>query len=182
MTRERRRRAVAEPAPSGDILARMIGAAKLDVATYEEIEADKSATGQAAFVVVATAIAAGVGGTVRGPEGGVLFGILALVAWAIQAWLIMQIGTRLFRGPDTRADWGEVARAVGFAQTPRLLLFLAAIPPLAQLVTFVVGIWMLLTTIAAIRAALDVDLGRAIATAFVSAFAQGILLAFLGVG
>ena len=38
---------------------RMIGAARLDIATYEEVEADTTATGQALLVVVLSSIAAG---------------------------------------------------------------------------------------------------------------------------
>ena len=38
---------------------RMIGAAKLDVAIYEEVEADTTATGQALLVVVLSSVAAG---------------------------------------------------------------------------------------------------------------------------
>jgi hypothetical protein len=40
---------------------RMLGAAKLDVATYEEVEADATATPQAMLVVVVANLAAGVG-------------------------------------------------------------------------------------------------------------------------
>jgi len=40
---------------------RMIGAAKLDVHTYEEVEADTNATGQAFMVVVLSSIAQGIG-------------------------------------------------------------------------------------------------------------------------
>ena len=40
---------------------RMIRAAKLDVNLYEEVEADKSALGQAMAVVVISSIAAGLG-------------------------------------------------------------------------------------------------------------------------
>jgi len=40
---------------------RMIGAAKLDVHIYEEVEADKGAIGQALLVVVLSSIAGGIG-------------------------------------------------------------------------------------------------------------------------
>src|SRR5690242_277620 len=45
---------------SRSIVDRMRGAAALDVATYEEVEADVNATGQAAIVVVLVAIASGI--------------------------------------------------------------------------------------------------------------------------
>ena len=40
---------------------RIIRACKLDISLYEEVEADKSATLQAALVVVLSSLAAGVG-------------------------------------------------------------------------------------------------------------------------
>ena len=40
---------------------RAIGAARLEVSVFEEIEADRTATGQALIVVVASNLAAGIG-------------------------------------------------------------------------------------------------------------------------
>ena len=47
---------------------RMVGAAKLDVRVYEEVEADKTANGQALGVVVLSSVAAGIGGLAAGAE------------------------------------------------------------------------------------------------------------------
>ena len=44
-----------------DLVERMIGAARLDVKIYEEVEADTNATGQAMAVVVISSVAAGLG-------------------------------------------------------------------------------------------------------------------------
>ena len=43
------------------LVSRMIGAARLDVNTYEDVEADESATGQAATAVVIVAVLSAVG-------------------------------------------------------------------------------------------------------------------------
>jgi hypothetical protein len=40
---------------------RMVGAAKLDVRVYEEVEADRTATPQALAIVVLSAVAGGIG-------------------------------------------------------------------------------------------------------------------------
>ena len=48
------------------IFDRMKGAAMLDVATYEEVEHDTEATGQAAVVVVIVAICTAIGAVWRG--------------------------------------------------------------------------------------------------------------------
>jgi len=44
-----------------NFIGRMTGAAKLNVAIYEEVEADTSATGQAMAVVCLSALAMGIG-------------------------------------------------------------------------------------------------------------------------
>ena len=60
-------------------LQRMVWAAKLDVNIYEEVEADKSATGQALAVVVLSSIAGGVGAAAfkGGGVAGVIGGVIA---------------------------------------------------------------------------------------------------------
>src|ERR671918_481446 len=55
--------------PTRSIVDRMKGAALLDVPTYEEVEADTTATGQAAIVVVISAIASAIGALGRGGDG-----------------------------------------------------------------------------------------------------------------
>jgi hypothetical protein len=72
---------------------RMIGAAKLDVSIYEEVEADRTATGQAMAVVILTSVAAGIGGLRLGLGGLVGAVIAALIAWFLWAFLAFLIGT-----------------------------------------------------------------------------------------
>jgi hypothetical protein len=161
------------------MLQRMLGALRLDRATYEDVEHDKKATGQAAFIVVATSAVAGavsyaLTGT-GGGEDGILGAIGALIGWAVYAWLAYQLGTKLFRGPETKADWGEVARTLGFANTARFLYVFALVPGFAALVQLVVGLWVLVATIVALRAALDCTVLRAVLIAIASSVAQAIV-------
>ena len=164
---------------------RVIGAAKLDRSVYEEVEHDPEATRQAAALVVLGSIAMGVSALGSGRPLDLVLGIvLGLVAWAVYAWIAYFIGTRLLAGPDTSASWSEVARTMGFAQAPRLLLVVSFVPVLGEIVATVVFFWFLVTTIVALRAALDFGTGRAIATAILaiipSAIVQSILLAAFG--
>ena len=152
-------------ASSGAIVDRMIRAARLDVDLYEEVEHDQSATGQAALVVVITSVAAGIGGLSAGLLGLIVGIIAALIGWAIYAYATYWIGTRILRGPETSATWGELLRCLGFASSPRVLLVLGFIPVIGLLIGILVLIWTLITTIIAIRQALDFGTGRAIATA-----------------
>ena len=160
------------------IVSRMIRAARLEPSLYEEVEHDRDATRQAAFVVVGTSLAAGIGGgIVGGPVGLVVFPVASLVGWALFAWLTYFIGTRWLAGPETEADWGELARALGFASAPKALMIFGVVPALAGLLGLVVSIWMLVATVIAIRQALDFSTGRAIATAIIGSIAYGILMA-----
>ena len=101
------------------MIMRMLGAARLNVDTYEEVEKDSSATKQALIVVVLVSIAAGVGGLLAGDEVDVLrglgFGIVrGVVSWAVWALVAMFIGTKLLKTEETEANWGQVARCTGF--------------------------------------------------------------------
>jgi hypothetical protein len=134
----------------------MIRAAKLDVNLYEEVEADKGAMGQAMQVVILSSVAAGIGtiGT-TGINGLVLGTIVALVGWFIWAFLTYFIGTRLLPEPQTKADYGELLRTIGFSSSPGVLRVLGIIPLLGNILNFIIGIWMLVAMVIAVRQALD---------------------------
>ena len=138
------------------IIDRMVRAAKLDVNLYEEVEADKGAMGQAMAVVVLSSVAAGIGtlGT-AGIKGLVLGTIVALVGWFIWAFLTYYIGTRLLPEPQTKADYGELLRTIGFSSSPGVLRVLGIIPMLGNILNFICGIWMLVAMVIAVRQALD---------------------------
>ncbi len=104
------------------LVDRMVRAAKLDPNLYEEGVADKSAAMQAAFVMIITAIAVGVGSLLDVGWGGLVAGILGgLAAWSLWAWLSYLIGAKMFPEAQTEADWGQLARTMGFAHSPRIL-------------------------------------------------------------
>lgn len=139
------------------LLRRLLGAAALRAATYEEVEADRSATAQASAIVVLSSVAAGIG--MRGFGGGVpsmaFFGVVALMAWGAWALLTYQIGVRIMPEPQTRADVGELLRTIGFASTPGMLRIFGAVPGLTVPVFAVTAVWMLMATVVAVRQALD---------------------------
>jgi hypothetical protein len=142
---------------------RMIGAAKLDLRIYEEVEADTDATGQAMGVVILSSIAQGIGNISYGPRVLISGTLFALIGWVVWASLTFVIGTRILPEPQTRSDVGELLRTMGFASSPGLLRVLGIIPILGRLVLFLILIWMLITMIIAVRQALDYrSTGRAI--------------------
>ena len=141
---------------------RVVAAASLDVNLYEEVEADTTATGQAAAVVALASIAHGIGASSHGNLVGALVG--SLVGWVIWAGLTYFIGSRIFHGTAT---WGELARTLGFAQSPGLLYVLGVLPLLGGVIVWVIGVWILIAGIIAIRQALDISTGKAVAVALV---------------
>ncbi len=138
------------------LLRRAWGAARLDVATYEEVEADRTANGQAFVVVLLSAVGAGLGSIENGGVGGILWSSLAaLIGWWIWAWLTYWIGTRLLPGKDTEADHGELLRTIGFSSAPGVLRIFAVLPMIGGLVYLIATLWMLVAMVIGVRQALD---------------------------
>jgi hypothetical protein len=135
---------------------RIIGAAKLDVQIYEEVEADKDALFQAMAVVVLSSIAAGIGTISYVGFGGLLTGTLtALIAWFIWAYITYFIGAKFIPEPQTEADPGQLLRTIGFSTSPGLIRIIGIIPGLASAISFIASIWMLIAMVIAVRQALD---------------------------
>jgi hypothetical protein len=138
------------------LLERMIRAAKLEVALYEEVETDKTALGQAMLVVVLHGIAAGIGSYDELGTTGLLLGTLGqLVSWFVWALVTFLVGAKLLPERQTEADLGQLLRTIGFAASPGLLLALGIIPLIGAIISFVVQIWMLVAFVIAVRQALD---------------------------
>jgi hypothetical protein len=157
---------------------RMIRAAKLDVDLYEEVEADRDALGQAMMVVVLSAVAAGIGSLGSGNPMGIVAGtIAALVGWLVWALLTYFIGTRLLPEPQTRADYAEMLRTIGFASSPGVIRILGIIPGLSGLIFLVAGVWMLVAMVIAVRQALDyTSTGRAVGVCLIGWLVQLLIL------
>lgn len=156
------------------MLERMIRAARLDIGVYEELERDTTANGQALTVVVIVSILSGLGFFIASVFGGDFVGaivtlivsvLIAIVGWALFAFITYFVGTRLFGGTAT---WGELLRTIGFAYTP---LVIGIIPCLG----FIGWIWFIITSIVAIRQSLDVTTGKAVLTAIIAAVVYLIL-------
>jgi hypothetical protein len=134
---------------------RVIGAAKLDVHIYEEVEKDRTSIGQAMTVVVVSAVAAGIGSMRAGFGGLVAVSLAALIGWFIWGWLTYLIGTKLLPEADTKADPGELLRTIGFSSAPGVLRIFGFVPLLGGLISFAASVWMLVAMVVAVRQALD---------------------------
>ena len=102
------------------MLSRMLGAARLSVDTFEDVERDSSATIQALIVVIIVALASGIGELLSGEADilrALVFGLIrGIISWAIWALIAMFVGTKILKTEQTEADWGQLARGTGFAK------------------------------------------------------------------
>jgi hypothetical protein len=156
--------------------ARMVGAARFHAGTYEEVEADHTANGQAVAVVIIASLAAAVGVGATDPRD--LLGIFGatILIWLIWVMLTLFIGTRLLPGSATKADFGQVLRTTGFSASIGILRVLGAFHAIREPVFAIVTIWMLITFVIAIRQALDyTSTGRAVGVCLLGWLIYGIL-------
>ena len=159
---------------------RIIRACKLDVSLYEEVEADESATFQAALVVVLSSLAAGVGALSLGASNFLMAPILSLISWYVWAYLIYLIGAKLFPEVNTKADHGQLLRTIGFSSAPGLIRVFGFTPDLMSLTFIGAGIWMLVAMVIAVRQALDYEsTWRAIGVVVIGFLVQAIVLIML---
>ena len=159
---------------------RIIRACKLDVNLYEEVEADKSATFQAALVVILSSLAAGVGALSLGASNFLMAPVLSLLSWYIWAYLIYLIGVKLFPEPTTKSDHGELLRTIGFSSAPGLIRVFGFTPELMSITFIGAGIWMLIAMIIAVRQALDYQsIWRAIGVVVIGFLVQVFVLIIL---
>ena len=143
---------------------RAIAAARLDSGAFEEVEADSSATGQAALVVVISAFAQGVGSIGNGSEGVIGSIVGSLLGWVVWSAVTYFVGVTVFKGTATV---GELLRTLGFAQAPGVLFVTGIVPFFGAIVSIVAAVWILIAGIIAIRQALDISTAKAVVTAFI---------------
>jgi hypothetical protein len=137
---------------------RVIGALRLDAATYEEVEHDPSALGQSAGVVAAAGVAAAIGSAGQG--GGAIGAMLgSLLGWVLSTLFIWVVGVYFMKHTS---DYKELLRTIGFASAPQLLLVVRGVPVLGPIIAIVATLWGLAAFVIAVRQALDVETGRAI--------------------
>ena len=175
----------------GKMPERMLGAALLNPNTYEDVEHDRGATIQAALIVILVSVGAAVGGGLAEDSDilrGVGFGaIRGVVTWAVWAGVAMLVGTTILKTPETHADWGQVARGTGFAQTPGILSVLVFISYAGPAIALAAFIWSVVAMIISLRQTLDYNsTWRAFFVAVISfipaAVINGLIFWALGIG
>jgi len=139
---------------------RVVGALKLDANTFEDIERDPTAMGQAVGIIALAALASNLGQIWRLGFGVMLIGVcsslVGYVIWSVVVWLA---GTKLMPDPATKADFPETFRTIAFAAAPGLIGVVTIIPflgwVLMLILTPVILIWSMAAMVVAVRSVLD---------------------------
>ena len=163
---------------------RMIRASMLDAAVYRDVSADPSATRQALLVVVLSsllgAVGAAIGSTWAGLGGRFAQDVaLALIGWAVWAFITYLVGARLFR---SGARYGDLLRGIGFASSPGVLRLFVFVPVVGGVIYWAVAFWMLIAGVYAVRQSLGVGIGQAIAASVVGWIGLLLVNAFIFAG
>ena len=160
-----------------NFIKRIFRAIKIDPELYEEVEHDKSATLQAAAVVILSSLAAGVGAIHLGVSNFILGPLISLASWNFWAFLIFIVGTKLFPDKQTKSDHGELLRTIGFSSAPGLIRILGITPELMTVTFIGSSFWMLACMVVAVRQALEYkSLWKAFGVVVFCWFIQAILL------
>lgn len=171
------------------MLDRVVRVIKLDTGVYAEVEADQTATSQAATVVaivaVVSAIGGGIGALIRGGDAAVMAAIVTIlvaligsfVGWLVWSAVTYFVGTALFGG---EADMGEMLRVIGFAQAPQVLSFFSFIPCVGALISLAGSLLAIYTGFLAIQEGLDLDTGKTIATVAIGWLVAVVINALIG--
>ena len=137
---------------------RFCGALVLDPATFEDVEADRHAGGQAAAVVLLACAAGGFAalGSSSMTLPSFLSGMAATMgAWVVWAFAITTIGTLMVPEPQTNSRPTELLRTMGFAAAPGIFYAFGAMRAAAPFALVMASIWMIAATVLAVRQALD---------------------------
>ena len=167
-------------------LNRITGAARLEPRTYEDVEADVTANGQAVAVVLLSSGATAIGlmlmrGASADPFLFISYTATALAAWMAWSALVYLIGVHLLPGPETNATVGEVLRTTGFAAAPGMVRVFGVVPVVGPALFILGSIWMLVAMFVAIRQALDYrHVTRALAVCVVGWLLSLLFVAIIG--
>ena len=139
---------------------RVVGALKLDANTFEDIERDPTAMGQAVAIIALAALAGSLGALWRLGFGSMLFSVCAsLVGYLLWSVVVWAVGTKVMPDPATKADFAETFRTIAFAASPGLIGVITIVPLLGSVLYFlltpVIMIWSLIAMVVAVRQVLD---------------------------
>ncbi len=168
------------------MLSRLLGVLTLRARAYREIADDRSATGQAAILVIVVALIAGIGGAVVLGNFGQIFSFLqpsggtvryaittilyTILGWMFTSWVFAYVSRIILKSKTTTL---QMARVFGYIQ---VFAFLEIIPWIGNALAFVLS---LVGAIIGIREASRFDTGKAIITAIAGFVVYLIIVALI---
>jgi Yip1 domain len=129
------------------LLQRMLRAAMLDPAVYDDLRRDRSANNQAFTVVGIVAACTLIGYRTLSPGAIFWTGLGVLGNWLFLSMIVMLVANR-FGG---RAEFDEIVRPLAFAQTPGVLTLFVLVPGWYGPLTVGVWLWQTVALFVAIR-------------------------------
>lgn len=182
---------------------RLTGVVALQRPTYEAIQRDPEATGQAWLIILLLGLANGISWIIVSATGippelaraapelvdalkfesnerrllALIMGIVVgVVFWYISAWLLRVVGTRMAGMIGGQVTTEQMRRLVAWGSVPSLASFLAPIPVFGPLLATLGSLWSFVTGIMAVRTAFDVSIGKAIAIELIAFLVIFVLL------
>jgi hypothetical protein len=142
----------------GALLDLLFGAVRLDTATYRRVAENQSTTRLCLAIVLLSGLAHGAMLAVRlepvigpGLAGGSIIGVaIMLASLALSSCLVWLLGAVVFRYPVT---FGRVLRPLAISSAPALFNLVGTVLS-PRLVMLVVALWLLMSFVVAVRAAL----------------------------
>jgi Yip1-like protein len=167
---------------------RLVGAIRLDGATYRDLSRDPAAVVQAVAVILLSSLASALVFLIDGKSpglsvdvnwgsypvtresdvaaalaGAVLDGGWGIMIWVAQAAIIWFLWNRINRENHGPKRWSAIAAPLGFADAPLIVFALLELVPVVGEALGVVGLlWALVASVVAVREALATGWGRAI--------------------
>ncbi len=142
---------------------------KLDWEVFREIRADEGATREAALIVGVVALLSALGAALGGGAPllafVVRFAIAVVVNWLLWSYVAVFVGTNFF---GSSATFWEMARSLGYANVPMVLIALSGIGCVGWLVIVVAWLAAIALVIFAVRETLEIGMESAIITTAVA--------------
>ena len=164
-------------------LNRIFRSFKIDPEVFNEVQKDKNATISAAFVVILSSSAAGIGATSLGTSNFILAPVFSLISWFVWAYIVYFVGVKLFPDTKTKTTQASLLRAIGFSSAPGIIRIFGFNEDLMTVTFIGSAFWMLACMIVAVRETLNYkSLWKAFGVVIISWFVQAfVLLAILAI-
>ena len=158
-------------------LNRIFRSVKIDPEVFNEVQKDKKATLSAAFVVILSSSAAGVGAVSLGASNFILAPIFSLISWFVWAYIVYFVGVKLFPDPKTKTTQFALLRAIGFSSAPGIIRIFGFNESLMTVTFIGSAFWMLVCMVVAVKETLNYkSLWKSLGVVIISWFVQAFLL------